>query len=194
MTGTRPALLLAGLALVLTMAGCGGASRPAAAPSPPVVPGETTQGPDLAGVQLPDFVMPLIKGGVSQPDTKLTPGAVTTSDAGAVCSRGPHATVPAVSGLVQQQSFDEYGYTTRPAQGKYILDWLVPFSLGGAPVLANIWPASATGTGYYQKAQTDVILSQMVCRRELTLPQAQQALETNWYSAWLRYVVASGHI
>jgi hypothetical protein len=34
----------------------------------------------------------------------------------------------------------------------------------------------------------------MVCRREITLTQAQQALETNWYSAWLRYVVATGHL
>jgi hypothetical protein len=32
-----------------------------------------------------------------------------------------------------------------------------------------------------------------VCRRSITLVQAQQALETDWYAAWLRYVVASGH-
>jgi hypothetical protein len=27
----------------------------------------------------------------------------------------------------------------------------------------------------------------------LTLAQAQHALETNWYAAWLRYVIAAGH-
>ena len=38
------------------------------------------------------------------------------------------------------------------------------------------------------------ILREMVCRRTLTLAQAQHALETNWYAAWLRYVIAAGHI
>ena len=80
----RPGRALAGLALVLAVAasGCGGAPSDAAAGvQAPVVPGETTQGPDLSGVQLPNFVMPLIHGAVSLPNSELTPGAITTTDA-----------------------------------------------------------------------------------------------------------------
>jgi hypothetical protein len=40
----------------------------------------------------------------------------------------------------------------------------------------------------------DARLREMVCRRILTLAQAQHALEANWYAAWLRYVIAAGHI
>jgi hypothetical protein len=189
-----PGLLL-GCCLLLAAAGCGSAAAQATpAGQPPVVPGQATQGPDLSGVQLPDFVMPIIKGGVSMPSRSLTPGAVTTTSADQVCNMAPHSAVPSLSTEVQTQAYDEYGHTTANSQHKYILDWLVPYNLGGAPVLANIWPASVPGTGFFQKVQTDEILRQMVCRRELTLAQAQQALEANWYTAWLRYVVSTGHI
>jgi hypothetical protein len=38
------------------------------------------------------------------------------------------------------------------------------------------------------------VLRDMVCRDVLSLAQAQHALETDWYAAWLRYVVATGRI
>jgi hypothetical protein len=195
----RPGRNLAGLALVLVVvlvaSGCGGGNQSAAGQAqPPVVPGETTAGPDLSGVQLPNFVMPLIHGGVSLPNPKLTPGGVTTTNANSVCNMQPHSVVPAIATAVQTAVYDAYRDTSQNAQRKAILDWLVPYNLGGANVQANIWPAAVEGTGFYEKVDTDDILRQMVCRRELTLAQAQQALETNWYSAWLRYVLATGHI
>jgi|GEM_PF-1043029 len=192
----RPGRALAGLAMLLAVVatGCGNASSDAAAGQAPVVPGETTRGPDLSGVKLPNFVMPLIHGGVSMPDAKLTPGAVVTTDANLVCNLAPHTVVPEISAAVQTAVYAEYGETTQDAQRKVILDWLVPYNLGGADVAANIWPAEVEGTGFYEKTDTDDILRQMVCRRQLTLAQAQQALETNWYTAWLRYVLATGHI
>ncbi len=48
--------------------------------------------------------------------------------------------------------------------------------------------------GFYEKVQTDQILHELVCRRSLSLTQAQHDLETDWYAAWLRYVVATGHV
>jgi hypothetical protein len=180
---------------VLAAGGCASAvASPAAGPQPPAVPGESAQGPDLNGVQLPNFVMPLIHGGVSMPDPRLTPGAVTTTDATIVCNMAPHTVVPELSPAAQNEVYDEYGDTSQNSQRKAILDWLVPYNLGGADVPANIWPATVAGTGFYEKIDTDHILRQMVCRRELTLAQAQHALETNWYTAWLRYVLATGHI
>jgi hypothetical protein len=193
MTRTR----LAGILLILTLVitGCGTARSAApAAPPPPAIPGQATSGPDLAGVQLPDFVMPLISGPVSLPRAALTPGAVTTTDATTVCNLAQHASPPSVPSTVTLAIDITYGYTTPIEQNKYNFDFLVPYDLGGAPVTANIWPAAIRGTGFYQKLQTDAILREMVCRRTLTLAQAQHALETNWYAAWLRYVIAAGHI
>jgi hypothetical protein len=191
---SRPAAMLAGLILAVLISGCGGAHPGAAAAAPPAVPGEVTTGPDLSGVTLPDFVMPIIHGGISLPDRTLTPGAVTTTDANDVCDVQSHSTVPQLPSALQTAVYAAYGDTSPDALHKHTLDWLVPYNLGGAGVKANIWPAATAGTGFYQKIQTDTILRQMVCRRELTLVQAQQALETNWYSAWLRYVVATGHM
>ena len=183
------ALLLAALVLIC---GCGGARAAVSAAQPPVVPGETTQGPDLSGVHLPDFVMPLIHGELSLPNPKLTPGAVITTDANNVCASNAHA--PVLTGAVQTAVYREYGDTSASAIHKHILDLLVPYDLGGAAVKANLWPAATSGTGFYQKVETDKIMRQMVFRGDVSLSQAQQALATNWYSAWLKYVVATGHV
>jgi hypothetical protein len=181
--------------MALVVCGCGASGHAGpAAPRPPAVPGEATTGPDLSGVQLPNAVMPLIKGAISRPKPKLTPGAVTTTDATVVCTRSRHAAGPTPSAAMATAIYGAYGYTTAKQQFRYYLDMLIPWNLGGAVIPANIWPAATKGTGYYQKIQTDHILRDLVCRRSITLVQAQQALETNWYSAWLRYVVLAGHI
>ena len=195
----RPLRGLAALAVTLAVsaavAGCGTSASPAAAPpQPPVVPGQATTGPDLTGVQLPDFVMPLIKGGISRPDRNLSPGDVTTTDANTVCALPTHGVRNPIPFATQTAVFDEYGYTTPAQQHKYILDYLVPWDLGGALDEANIWPAAVRGTGFYEKIQTDHVLRELVCRRALSLQQAQRDLETDWYAAWLRYVVATGHV
>lgn len=186
--------LAAALVIMGLLAGCGAASGGnAGAVQVPVAPGQTTAGPDLTGVQLPDFQMPLIKGGVSLPKAALTPGDVTTTDANVVCALPTHGVRNPMSYAVQTAVYAEYGYTAPAKQHKYILDYLVPVDLGGATDSANIWPAAVCGTGFYQKVQTDHILRDLVCRRTLSLTQAQHDLETDWYAAWLRYVVAGGH-
>jgi hypothetical protein len=186
---------VAAMAWLGILAGCA-VPAPAAAPSPqpPVIPGQATAGPDLSGVRLPDFVMPVIKGKVARPSPTLTPGQVTTTDANVVCARPRHAAGPAPSVSLSNLVYTRYGYTTAKQQFRYYLDMLVPWNLGGAVTAANLWPASAKGTGFYQKIETDHILRDLVCRRYITLTQAQHALETNWYASWLRYVVLAGHL
>lgn len=187
----KKVVVLVGCLMVL--AACGSSRHHVAASSkPPVVPGQVTAGPDLAGVQLPNFVMPLTAGGVSMPKAALTPGAVTTTNTTEVCNRTPAQNAQPIPGSFDAEVLSEYGIG--PAkQGRYLLDLLVPISLGGAMTLSNIWPAAVEGTGFVQKAQLDHILKDDVCHRFLTLRQAQRALETNWYVAWLKYVVAAGH-
>jgi hypothetical protein len=186
-------LCVLALGCLLVVAGCASPRHHAAASSkPPVVPGQVTAGPDLSGVQLPNFVMPLISGGVSVPKKALTPGAVTTTNTTEVCDRTPAQNAQTIPPGLDPEVFSEYGIGLNQ-QGRYLLDLLVPISLGGAMTLSNIWPATLQGTGFVQKAQLDHILKDDVCHRFLTLRQAQRALETNWYAAWLKYVVATGH-
>jgi hypothetical protein len=184
------------LALATTLLGCGGtgaAVGPAAAP--PVVPGEATTPPDLTGVQLPNFVMPQIKGAVSRPNPKLTPGSVVTTDVNVVCAIPVHGGASHTVPLAMQTAvLQEYGhYNLGNQQHKYMLNYLVPIDLGGGTDEANVWPVAIKGAGFYQKVETDHILRDLVCRRTLPLTAAQQAMETDWYAAWLRYVVATGH-
>lgn len=196
MSAARGGGLLLAVTLTFGIGGCAAGNGNRAAPQPPVVPGQVTAGPDLTGVQLPDFVMPIIKGPVSRPKPALTPGAVTTTSADVVCALSDRATTPPMPASLQAAVYQEYGFNAikPPSLLKYALDYLVPYELGGASVITNIWPIAVHGTGFYQKTQLDRVLRQMVCRRSVTLVQAQQALEKNWYVAWLRYVVAGGHV
>ncbi len=187
--------LVVAVGCALTAVACSAPShhvRPA--PSAPVVPGSVQTGPDLAGVQLPNFIMPVISGGVSVPRRALTPGAVTTTNTNTVCNLPPAASVHPIPISVEDEVFQEYGYSDPAVQNRYILNRLVPLSLGGTTTAANIWPAAVKGTGFFEKVQLDHILKGLVCRRFLTLRQAQRALEKNWYAAWLKYVVATGHL
>jgi hypothetical protein len=180
-----------GAGLILSACSAGHSSPPAA--RPPAARGETTQGPDLSGVHLPNFVVPPVDGQISRPKAELTAGAVTTTDTNTVCEMSAHASAPPIPAETQAAVLNAYGYADASTQHDYIIDYLVPYDLGGADTTANLWPAAVKGTGFSQKSQTDDILRQLVCRRSITLVQAQQALETDWYAAWLRYVVASGH-
>jgi hypothetical protein len=191
----RPRRLLPAVLLLLGLVGCGTGHQATPVPQPPVVPDEVYSGPDLNGIQLPDFQMPVIKGGVQMPKRSLTPGVAAATDASTVCTMNPHAKSPQLSAFLVARAYTEYG-NAAPTNGIDVsrpLNWLVPYDLGGEPVLANIWPVSIHGYGYYQKVQTDKILRQLVCHRTISLATAQQALENNWYAAWLRYVVAGGH-
>ena len=180
-----------GFCIAVAAVGCGSPSAPAATPVPPKVPGQAA-GPDLTNVTLPNFTMPLVTGGVSMPNSKLTPGAVATTNTTEVCVQPDHLASTMIPPATQQQVFTEYRITNPVVQAKYDVDYLVPILLGGATTTANMWPAAFKGTGFFEKVQLDHVLRDLVCRREIALRTAQQDLEQNWYLAWLKYVVATG--
>jgi hypothetical protein len=190
-TARRAAAAAVACCVAAVLAGCGGRSAPAPAPTPPRVPGQAS-GPDLSGVTLPNFTMPLVTGGVSMPNPKLTPGAVATTNTTEICVLPDHLPSTMIPPATQQAVYAEYGYTSPLVQSKYDIDYLVPILLGGATTTANMWPAALKGTGFFEKVQLDHVLRDMVCRRTLSLRTAQQDLEKNWYAAWLKYVVATG--
>lgn len=187
---TRLARVAAALAIAGAAVGCAsGGGATAAPPQPPVVPGEATAGPDLTGVQLPSVVMPLIKGGISRPNSDLTPGSVVTTNTNDVCGLPDHGDPHPISPQLSAQVYSEYGYTTTSEQHKHLLNYLVPLDLGGGTGADNIWAAALRGTGFYEVVETDHVMRDLVCRRALPLTEAQHDLETDWYAAWLRYVV-----
>jgi hypothetical protein len=191
MTARRVAALVLALCMAAVVTGCGSGSTPAAAPTPPKVPGQAT-GPDLANVTLPNFTMPLVTGGVSMPNPKLTPGAVATTNTTEICLLPDHLASTVISAAKQNAVLTEYGVNPTASGAKYDIDYLVPVSLGGATTMANMWPAAYKGTGFFEKDQLDHVLRDLVCHRELSLRTAQRDLEQNWYVAWLKYVVATG--
>jgi hypothetical protein len=189
LTGLAAALTITGL-----VAGCGGSgNHNAQAAQAPAVPGQATAGPDLTGVQLPNFQMLLVNGGVSLPSAALTPGDVTTTDANVTCALPTHGVEQGIPPAERTAVYDKYDLTVPAKQRKYVLDYLVPLDLGGTRDEANIWPAALRGTGFYEKVQTDNVMRNLVCRRAISLIQAQHDLEKDWYAAWLTYVVAADH-
>jgi hypothetical protein len=180
------------LIIGVLVGGCGGTpGSSGAAAAAPAVPGLDTSGPDLSGVNIPAIVVPNLGGPVSRPNRRLTPGAVATTNIRTVCQHlgGLQASVP---NAVQPAVYNEYGYTTPALQHKYTLDYLVPLALGGSTSIANIWPTSMRGVGYFQKQQLNAVLFELVCHGAVPLVAAQRQIANDWYSAWLRYVVDTG--
>ena len=131
------------------------------------------------------------------PDASLTPGAVDPSInqnniQQTICVRGYTKTVrpPAyyTNGLKKRQ-IREYGYADHNPK-HYEEDHLIPLSLGGNPTDEhNLWPEPRNSEwGANKKDQLEFVLYRMVCRGEIGLQEAQQAISTNWIDAWNRYV------
>jgi len=185
----RPGLpaIAAGLCLVLVIAGCGVPKHHRVITGhPPVIPGQAA-GPDLNGMKQPSLILSYIEGTVSRPTRRLTPGAVAYTSRAKVCAH-PLPSLP-IPYYVRTAVLTGYRFIKGAFDGHYVLNYLVPMKLGGAPVAANVWPAATSGIGLNQKVQLDRFLYHRVCSRLMTLPQAQSALKSDWFAAWLKYVI-----
>ena len=83
----------------------------------------------------------------------------------------------------------KYGYTdTNPRD--YEEDHLIALSIGGAPDdPKNLWPQPwHSEWNAEKKDQLEFVLFRMVCEREISLADAQQAMARNWIKAWKEYV------
>ena len=114
------------------------------------------------------------------PDRHCTTGAVTRATARNLC-RGKYPRTGVSSG-VRNAVFASYG--VRGADTGYVLDHLVPLSLGGSNARANLWPLSSRKPGYRQKDRVVMYLRRRVCGRQMSLRQAQRALTTDWTAVW----------
>lgn len=131
------------------------------------------------------------------PDPRCTPGAVdpTVSQADiatTICRPGGYtSSVRPPESVTEPQkyaSMDTYGDSD--GAGSYEFDHLVPLEIGGAPDSpANLWPEPHAGTwGSYTKDRLEDRLHDLVCDGSLPLATAQQAIATDWITAYQQYV------
>lgn len=131
------------------------------------------------------------------PDSQRTPGAINpdvTQDniQQTVCVKGYTKTIrpPAYyTNKLKKRQIREYGYSDRNPKD-YEEDHLIALSIGGAPQdERNLWPQPRNSEwNAAKKDQLEFVLYKMVCKREITLSAAQQAMGLDWIDAWKKYV------
>lgn len=161
---------------------------PTAMPLPSAVPLPTGDRP--TGTALPSYVF-LPKA--------ITPGAIdprVTQDNidSTICRAGYTSRVRPSSSyttrLKREQLATSYSEFADKRTGSYEEDHLISLALGGSPTdPRNLWPEPYVGAaGARVKDRLENRLHAMVCARSMSLAEAQRAIASNWWEAYLRYV------
>lgn len=134
------------------------------------------------------------------PNPAFTPGAVRRVSLDEICAANDDEVVRKVPAAMQQRVFGEYGMSHAPP-GDFEVDYLITPGLGGSDDVANLWPQPHRSEwNSYVKDQLEDRLHHMVCRGQISLPDAQSAIASNWIDAYRRYfhtdqpLRAAGHV
>lgn len=121
------------------------------------------------------------------PRPDLTPGAVLTTSAAAVCVSGYASSVRDVPDSEKEAVYARYGVPHVPYAHE--VDHLVSLELGGSNAIRNLWPEPYAGRwGARTKDVLENRLHDLVCAGALTLRHAQRIEARNWVAAYDRYV------
>ncbi len=184
-------VLIAAVLTSIVVAAMRGAGTPSAetSSSPGLASSSTSATPAAAAV-LPN---PALTPGVASADVTPADISSTICVAGYTSGRrhddGRTVRPPeAYTEALKKRQIAQYGYAdANPAD--YEEDHLIPLELGGDGYAAgNLWPEPYAGTGAHVKDQVENRLRVLVCAGTLDLRVAQQAIATNWYAAYERYV------
>lgn len=125
------------------------------------------------------------------PNPALTPGdllpGVTAKE---VCVSGYSSGVRSVSSDEKAAVYQRYGIPNEP--GKHEVDHFIALELGGSNALTNLWPEpyvtpdGPNKIGAHEKDRVENYLHAEVCAGRMLLPQAQDAIRTDWYAVYLR--------
>jgi len=139
----------------------------------------------LAGLALLAAV-PSVTTPIPLPNHSLTPGhAFPGVTAATVCRASYASSVRAVPSREKRAVYRRYGLLHH-ARGRYVIDHLIPLELGGDNTALNLWPEPATGpANSHDKDGLEDYLHRAVCAGREPLAQAQRAIATNWYAAWV---------
>jgi hypothetical protein len=130
-------------------------------------------------------------------DPKCTPGAISPAVTQAnlkstICRRGGYTSgirpSTSVTGKEKELNAASYGFTGRMGDAEY--DHLISLQLGGDPNdYRNLWvepadPGHRKGAGVNNKKDpVETKLHTAVCKGQVTLAAAQQAIVTDWTTA-----------
>ncbi len=119
------------------------------------------------------------------PNSTLTPGAVLTTDASAICAPGYASSVRDVPTATKEQVYAEYSVSYPQPLGAYEVDHFIPLEIGGSNDIKNLWlePASPT-PGFHQKDQFENFEHGQVCNGEISGAEAQSRMVSDWYFYW----------
>ncbi len=129
------------------------------------------------------------------PNHSLTPGATRPVTVGDVCSMAHEEVVRDVPGSLRQEVFKEYGIVN-PRPEDYEIDYLIAPGLGGADDIHNLWPEPTSSSAWnaHVKDALEERLHQLVCSGELDLPTAQQAIASDWITAYKKYLGSDRYV
>jgi len=121
------------------------------------------------------------------PNPAVTPGVTRPVSLSDICVENDDEVVRSVPAAIEQKVFLEYGLV-RAQIRDFEVDYLITPGLGGSDDVANLWPQPHTSQwNSYVKDQLEDHLHHMVCRGELPLATAQQAIASNWIAAYKKY-------
>jgi len=127
------------------------------------------------------------------PDSSCTPGAINpdvnqSNIQSTICVSGYTKTIRPSSSFttnLKKQQMAAWGITgsTRTIEE----DHLVSLELGGAPSDSrNLWPEQGGIPNVKDKLEN--VLKKMICSGQITLTTAQQAISSNWETAYTKYI------
>jgi hypothetical protein len=126
------------------------------------------------------------------PNPTLTPGAVLTTDASAICAPGYASSVRDVSTATKQQVYAEYGVSYPQPLGAYEVDHFIPLEIGGSNDITNLWLEAATPTpGFHQKDRFENFEHGQVCDGTISAAEAQRRMVSDWYFYWQEEVAGA---
>lgn len=121
----------------------------------------------------------------TMPDKDLTPGVVASTNIKKICVPGYSKTVRHTStktkNNVRRKYYDKYPDWPKCVKPRDCeIDHLVPLSLGGADVEANLWPEPNGKMGWLDKDKVEWRLHKLVCSGEMKIKTAQKIFKYNW--------------
>ncbi|AZI44117.1 HNH endonuclease [Deinococcus psychrotolerans] len=123
------------------------------------------------------------------PDPRLSPGDVLTSDTAIICVSGYTKTVRNVPQPLKEQVYRSYGIASRES-GEYEVDHIISLELGGSNSIKNLYPESykTQPLNAHVKDSLENKLHALACGGKITMQEAQQAIASNWTTAYVKYV------